>query len=666
MTENPTSEHPNQKQQQSTNALAAYASDSSKPWADKRVVRVFISSTFKDMQADREELIKVTFPELRRRCRERRVEFVGVDLRWGITDEQAAQGEVLPICLVEIEWCRPYFIGLLGERYGWVPKEIDEELVSREEWLKEHRDKSVTELEILHGVLNDPKVEGLAFFYFRYKEKSLAIEKALSHEPSYVPEPETSSGKLTKLKDRIEKSSNPLRKDYPDEKTLGQWVLDDLWPAIDKRFPIENVPTELEQQRLDHEAFAALRTETYIQRDEYFQRLDDHVHSDGPPLVIIGESGSGKSALLANWVKDYRKRHPDIFMITHYIGSTVDSADYVQILRRIMEEIRHHLLPEYTKKEHNLSGSTQDEYEIPLDRMKVVDAFPLWLARMAARGPAILIIDALNQIEDRENAPDLGWLPKYIPPDVHLILSTLPGRSFDALTTRSWPTMTIGLMETGEQIQYIDQYLDKYRKSLEDHRVKKIVAAEQTRNPLYLQTLLEELRVFGVYEELDTRIEHYLKAKTADGLFALVLERLETDYEKERNGLVRQVTSLIWASRRGLSETELLELLGTPENPMPRAFWSPLYLALEESLVSRSGLLTFFHNFLRQAVELRYLTTTEEKKLAHLTIAYYFDKKELDDRKVDELPWQLCEAVSWERLRVCVTDMDMGSVKYIV
>jgi hypothetical protein len=94
----------------------------------QRLIRVFISSTFRDMQAEREELVKFTFPELRRRCRERSVEFVDVDLRWGISDEQKAEGKVLPICLAEIERCRPYFIGLLGERYGSVPEEIDEEL----------------------------------------------------------------------------------------------------------------------------------------------------------------------------------------------------------------------------------------------------------------------------------------------------------------------------------------------------------------------------------------------------------------------------------------------------------------------------------------------------------------------------------------------------------
>jgi len=57
-----------------------------------RQVRVFISSTFRDMQEERDYLVKYIFPELRRRCRERQVEFVDVDLRWAIPDEQKAEG----------------------------------------------------------------------------------------------------------------------------------------------------------------------------------------------------------------------------------------------------------------------------------------------------------------------------------------------------------------------------------------------------------------------------------------------------------------------------------------------------------------------------------------------------------------------------------------------
>src|SRR5947209_7845201 len=105
------------------------------PAAPPRVVRVFVSSTFRDMQVEREELVKHVFPRLRKLCEARGVVWGEVDLRWGITDEAAAEGRVLPICLAEIDRCRPFFVALLGERYGWVPDETPAELLDREPWL---------------------------------------------------------------------------------------------------------------------------------------------------------------------------------------------------------------------------------------------------------------------------------------------------------------------------------------------------------------------------------------------------------------------------------------------------------------------------------------------------------------------------------------------------
>ena len=64
--------------------------ESLNPASDSEI-RVFISSTFKDMHAERELLIKRVFPELRRICADRFVTFTEVDLRWGITEEQAAE-----------------------------------------------------------------------------------------------------------------------------------------------------------------------------------------------------------------------------------------------------------------------------------------------------------------------------------------------------------------------------------------------------------------------------------------------------------------------------------------------------------------------------------------------------------------------------------------------
>ena len=46
-----------------------------------RAMRVFVSSTFRDMQAEREELVKRVFPKLRRICEARAVTWTEVDLR---------------------------------------------------------------------------------------------------------------------------------------------------------------------------------------------------------------------------------------------------------------------------------------------------------------------------------------------------------------------------------------------------------------------------------------------------------------------------------------------------------------------------------------------------------------------------------------------------------
>ena len=135
-----------------------------------RTVRLFLSSTFRDFGEERDLLVKRVFPALRARLRGRFVELVEVDLRWGITAEEAERGEVLPICLSEIDRARPYFIGMLGERYGWVPPPdgYATYLLERQPWLKKHQGgKSVTELEILHGVLNNRRMKGCALFYFR-------------------------------------------------------------------------------------------------------------------------------------------------------------------------------------------------------------------------------------------------------------------------------------------------------------------------------------------------------------------------------------------------------------------------------------------------------------------------------------------------------------------
>src|SRR5436309_956142 len=132
---------------------------------------VFVSSTFKDMHAERDHLRRVVFPELAERLRGLRHHFAPLDLRWGIdtvtlrdraaTPDEAARLEeatellVLKFCLEEIDRSRPFMIVLLGERYGWTPPLERLRAAARVEGYEGALEgRSVTALEIEYGVLD--------------------------------------------------------------------------------------------------------------------------------------------------------------------------------------------------------------------------------------------------------------------------------------------------------------------------------------------------------------------------------------------------------------------------------------------------------------------------------------------------------------------------------
>jgi hypothetical protein len=56
---------------------------------DTRSIRVIVSSTFRDMHAERDRLVTVVFPELRERIEMLGFEFFDVDLRWDVPEKNA-------------------------------------------------------------------------------------------------------------------------------------------------------------------------------------------------------------------------------------------------------------------------------------------------------------------------------------------------------------------------------------------------------------------------------------------------------------------------------------------------------------------------------------------------------------------------------------------------
>jgi len=594
-----------------------------KALSHKRNIRVFISSTFRDMMEERDALMTHCWPELRRFCRELQVELVEVDLRWGIAEEQSTRKETLKLCLDEIRACRPFFIGLLGERYGWIPGDdaFTPDLKEEQPWLKGIRDKSVTELEILHGVLNNPEMAGRAFFYFRDPQYIETVPK--ENKADFLSESPADAKKQNLLKDLIRATCTEkniqLLENYIDPQALAPIILEQLKAAIASQFPKEDIPDELTREAREHEAFAEVRRRTYIGRLEYYNQLDKHAGDTGKPLLLLGDSGSGKSALVANWVEHWRELQPNDYIFQHYIGGTNDSSDHWKLIKRLMSEIKRW---------------TDDIEELPKSNEDILRDFPVWLskARIKANRDGvkfIVIMDALNQLEDTDHAHMLGWIPiDAFRENLRLIVSTLQGDILEVLEKKELTTLLVKPLTPTERGEMITDYLLRFGKALDKPRIERLSTNKATENPLYLKIVLDELRVTGTHDLLDQRLDDYLNAVDIPTLLQKVLARYQRDYEHDRKGLVSDALSMIWAARRGLSESELLRLL-KPEDleQLPIAVWSPLRAALEDSLIERNGILNFAHDFLRNTVESAFLKDQDKIDDIRIQLADYFDNK---------------------------------------
>ncbi|MCW2605134.1 MAG: hypothetical protein JWN61_3269, partial [Pseudonocardiales bacterium] len=592
-----------------------------------RSIRVFVSSTFRDMQEEREELVKRVFPIIRRLCESRGATFAEIDLRWGVTDEQKAEGAVLPLCLAEIDRSRPYFIGMLGQRYGWVPDEIAADLVERIGWLPQSAGKSVTELEIIHGVLHDPEAAQHAYFYLRDPAWTDAQPPAIREglvdaDPALAP-------MLDDLRSRVRASGLPVA-DYTDARSLGERVLADLTALVEARFPAGVLPSQEERDDAVHTAFAQVHSAQAFPRPFEQGRLDEHGASSGGPLLISGEPGSGGDGQAALWAARWRQAHPDNVVLEHHVEAGPQASDPTAMQRRLLLALR-----------DAATGAVRAD-DPSVDPLVLREQ---WFAAVNAWGSAplraVLVVTGTHLLDDTLGAPDLTWLPQ-APPNLRVVVASEGPRPLAAAARLGFAVLPLADFPVEARATLSAQYLARFSKGLDPHHLQHIATAPNTGNELYLRTVLDELRQHGDHFTIGAVLDHYLAAVTVDDLLELVFARYERDFEGERPGLIGDAFRALYAARRGISESELLELLSADASagPLPRAVWTPAFLACDGALVDRGGMLALASEIHRTAVRDRYLATPDAEAAAHAVLARYFAAAEPGMRRFDELPWQ--------------------------
>lgn len=636
---------------------------------DNRSVRVFVSSTFLDMQAERDELVTKTFPALRAKYRARGVEVFEVDLRWGIIREQQERGETLPTLLAEIDRCRPYFIGLLGDRYGWVPpaSALTDKLKADYPALAEAEGASVTAMEIMHGVLANPDTAARALFFERdanwdWRGKLADADRVIASE-----EPEAARARLADLKAMIRQKARVELYARPAE--IGEKVTAALGALLEERFPDTNAPDAFEQTARLHRAYARERRRLHVGADGYITELNRWMATkDAEPKLITGASGGGKSTLVANWVHAWRLAHPNDIVFEHYLGASPDSAEPMLLMRRLWEHL------------NRAMGESAEPVGDNADLMDMSAALAQRLApaRVTAERSGARVLIALDGLDKLASEQNLRWLP--IVPGVHWLASSLPGEAQTAALARGFGSLDVKPLSERERRDFIAGTLARWRRELEPQHVARILqpaAAALAGSPLYLKTVLEELRVSADNARLAERLDDYRGARDMPDLFDRVLKRLEDDCEP---GLVAKALPLIWASRGGLEESEILAI--TSAAPIA---WATLRNGLGDGLRDQVGRIAFSHDFLRQAVERRYLGDAASRRAPHVMLSERYlsefkaaaramtTEQEIDlySRTADERlvflrgPWKRCNtellfqlerAGRWGELIRCLTD----------
>lgn len=294
---------------------------------------IFISSTFRDMDCERDAIRFNVIPRLNEHYRANRVQFQAIDLRVGINTEFAKDDEkenfVLDICFEKILQSRPFFVGLLGERYGWIPDTerwhyVVEKLSSESRpLLNDSQGRSVTEMEILLGAIgNDGQYLSRSIFMFRSKKSyySMPVEDRSIFQDAYNTSLNPSLRKsnvdrLEHLKKHIIRVAERKKlidnvctydvewdkeqKTFINMKSFSDILYSKLCDEIDKE--IKATPNQLftwqSQDRFNTETYASLLIHRKVETEWLSGMYQLLKRQDSNQLLFIGENGTGKSTV---------------------------------------------------------------------------------------------------------------------------------------------------------------------------------------------------------------------------------------------------------------------------------------------------------------------------------------------------------------------------------
>ena len=615
-------------------------------------IRIFVSSTFLDMQSERHALSTTVFPTLRQYCHSRGINLhiTDIDMRWGITTAEANAGLSMNLCLNEVERCKPFFLGLVGDRYGYCPSTYDnvtpDEVtasLSRTdpncfEWLSRcPPGKSLTHLEMLHGALGVNPAEN-SLFYVRdsttlknvnpkfnscFGETTQTSIAGVSSLKQLIRE-KHSEGVISLKHYRVTPKDGQTLQSCLDVSDFTKQVTEDLWRVILQKFG-SVVDDDLEEdtsQSKVHKITTAHEHYQYHLSSKFFGRVrcveeltswfSGRKYNDFDPnmIVVSGVDGVGKTALAAFTLHQFKTRrsNSDVSIIQHYPGCMPGSNTVTSLLERLLSELMF------------LSGSEETSVPntVPLMCKLISDLYEEVLKSMKL----IIFIDGIDQIEPQEQL--LRCLPSILPTSssakqLKFITTCSSSPALAAIGARNPPPHTITLQELDapERKGVIKKVLKSFGKKIDERTMLgPIVRKQDAGSPLYLSLVLEHLRLLAHHDSLGTTIK-YLPTSTAKYLESK-LSYCENLYGGRQG--VKLIVAPLAATNTvgGLSETQLRSYTGSPH---VAGVVTALFTLLKYD--PETGALTIRIPAFLKAVKKRYIGTKQDELSLNKQLAIF-------------------------------------------
>eukprot|EP00057_Strongylocentrotus_purpuratus_P015568 XP_011670042.1 PREDICTED: TPR repeat-containing protein DDB_G0287407-like [Strongylocentrotus purpuratus] len=453
-----------------------------------------------------------------------------------------------------------------------------------------------------------------------------------------------------------------------------------------------------EQDKEAHESFMKSRSSSLLGRKDILEEIDRGSRGKCGALIVLGGPGIGKSSLLARAADVACLRAakampsgqgPNLNVFYHFVGAIPGSTNPEKMIKRLLREL-----------------NVCNDLNMPKDYESACQIASSALSNPNTR-PTIIVIDALDQLDEDGTASALRWLPsklRWLPPQLapqvccvlSMINETPPHHTLRERKIKR-VEQPVPPLEMESRREIVSEILGQFDKRLDEEQMVSLLSKEASQNPLWLSIACEELRVYGVFSKATDKIN-----TLADGLLELlaqVLERLEAE---GGGSLMVATLCLLECSSSGLLEAELLAILGDEDNLMPSdngknnkkkgaskkrkksnkpqpltaVKWARVYRTLQPFLQpfgeSGEGRLDFSPPSLSKAIRKKYFNTRlagvgEGEEAMNETLVRWWNTKLTDyfenvsnlERKVEEYPYQLRKLGDKERLTECLCDWDM-------